>query len=103
MSKKPIRRPLGALPAARSYRTPPALRRVAAVPGGDPAGRTPAPHVARVPKPHAIGKPPNPRKPKLVRDVGGGPLMDLFAIFPDLPRPRRPAPRLRGRRKARRR
>jgi hypothetical protein len=31
--------------------------------------------------------------------VHGGGLNDLFALFPDLPRPRRPAPRLRARRK----
>jgi hypothetical protein len=101
MSKKPVHRPLGALPAPRIYRTPPALRGVAVVPKGDPP--SPAPRVSRAPRQHTVGKPPNPRKPKLVRDVNGGSLLDLFAIFPDLPRPWRPAPRLRGGRKARRR
>jgi len=33
---------------------------------------------------------PNPTTPKLVRDVRGGALKDLFEIFPDLPRPPRP-------------
>ena len=51
------------------------------------------PYVARPPKPHRVGAPPNPRRPKLVRAVNGGPLQDLFAIFPDLPWPRHSAGR----------
>ena len=62
--------------------------------GGAPEGRTPkggAPksRMTQAPKVRPVGKPPNPRKPALVRDVGGGILKDMFQIFPDLPRPRR--------------
>jgi hypothetical protein len=54
-----------------------------------------------VPPPeYPAGKPPNPRRPALVRDVGGNELRDLFAMFPDLPRPPRPAARLPLRRRA---
>jgi hypothetical protein len=57
---------------------------------------------ADVPKERGIGRTPNPRKPKLVRDVHGNELKDMFALFPDLPRPpRRVArvpPRIRPRR-----
>lgn len=53
----------------------------------------PPEHVSLPPREHAAGKPPNPRRPRLVRDVHGGSFMDLFDIFPDLPRPRRPATR----------
>ncbi len=58
----------------------------------DPVGRAPKPRrdTGRAPKEHAVGKPPNPRKPALVRDVDGGDLKDMFAIFPDIPRPPRP-------------
>jgi hypothetical protein len=43
-----------------------------------------------VPEQHGVGAVPNPVRPKLVRDVHGGALQDLFEIFPDLPRPTRP-------------
>jgi hypothetical protein len=46
-----------------------------------------------VPAPRPVGPVPNPKKPKLVRDVHGGDLLDLFVIFPELPRPRYPRPR----------
>ena len=58
----------------------------------------PALPVSRVPQPRTVGAVPNPRTPKLVKHVNGGGLLDLFAMFPDLPRPRRPAPRLRAKR-----
>ena len=45
-----------------------------------------------------LGKHPNPRKPKLKRDIGGNELKDLFAMFPDLPRPHRAAARVPKRR-----
>jgi hypothetical protein len=72
---------------------PPPARQVAAVPKGHP----PAERATRVPKARPPGKPPNPKKPKLVRDVGGGILKDMFAIFPDLPRPVRPHRRRKSR------
>jgi hypothetical protein len=54
--------------------------------------RTPEP--THAPKARGIGSLPNPRKPQLVRDVHGNELMDLFQLFPDLPRPPRRAPRV---------
>jgi hypothetical protein len=48
----------------------------------------------RAPKERGIGAPPNPQKPKLVRDVHGNELLDLFDVFPDLPRPAHPAARV---------
>ena len=39
-----------------------------------------------VPKDPPEGAVPHPRRPRLVRDTGS-PLLDLFAFFPDLPRP----------------
>jgi hypothetical protein len=44
-------------------------------------------------KPPPSGEVPHPRRLPLVRDVGGGALMDLFAIFRDLPRLVRPPAR----------
>jgi hypothetical protein len=64
------------------------------VPKSDPITHVPKSHVARVPPQHPLGPPPNPRRPKLVRDVRGGVLGDLFALFPDLPRPVRPRARV---------
>jgi hypothetical protein len=49
-------------------------------------------HATYPPIERGINPPPNPRKPRLVRDVHGNELRDLFQFFPDLPRPpRRPA------------
>jgi hypothetical protein len=42
------------------------------------------------PKPPPPGTPPRPRRPRHVRDVSGGYLGNLFAIFRDLPWPPRP-------------
>jgi hypothetical protein len=53
------------------------------------------------PKAPPAGQVPNPKRPRLVRDVGGGYLKDLFAMFPDLPRPPRPRARLPFRRTVR--
>ena len=39
---------------------------------------------------HPVSPPPNPRRPRLVRDVHGGELQDLFEVFPDLPWAPRP-------------
>jgi hypothetical protein len=54
-------------------------------------------------KPPPGGAVPHPRRPRLVPDIGGNELMDLFAFFPDLPRPARPLPRFPKRRLADRR
>jgi hypothetical protein len=63
---------------------------------GVPVAHAPSsPRSARVPAQRPVGKVPNPRKPKLVQDVDGGVLKDMFEIFPDLPRPPRPALRRR--------
>lgn len=51
------------------------------------------------PRQRAAGKVPNPRRPALVRDIDGNELRDLFALFPDLPRPVRPTARLPVRRR----
>lgn len=53
----------------------------------------------KAPRQRAAGKVPNPRRPRLVRDIGGNELRDLFAFFPDLPRPVRPTARLPVRRR----
>jgi hypothetical protein len=82
-------RNVGSVPRQRATARPPHQRPVARVPHGD----TPVPRVKRAPQERGIGAVPNPRKPKLVR-ASRGALGDLFAIFRDLPRPSRPAPRL---------
>lgn len=73
-------------------KTPKSLQQVPRTPRGNPIAQASAlqPHVSRLPKPHRVGAPPNPRRPNLVRDVDGGALLDLFRIFPELPWPRRP-------------
>ena len=93
--KKPDRPPVGAAPLPKAPRQPPAGRVPAPRSGAplDYAPRTPRP--ARVPPQRPVGKVPNPRKPKLVRHVGGGGLNDLFQVFADLPRPPRPHIRVR--------
>jgi hypothetical protein len=53
-------------------------------------GEAPAEHATRAPLERRVAPPPNPRKPRLVPDIHGNELRDLFAFFPDLPRPRRP-------------
>jgi len=45
-------------------------------------------------KPPPNGLVPNPRRPRLVPDIHGNELMDLFVFFPDLPRPARPRARV---------
>jgi hypothetical protein len=85
---------IGQVPPERAASRAPIERSVSKVPKGDPIAHVPAQHIARVPDQHPVGPPPNPRKPKLVRDVGGGVLGDLFELFPDLPRPRRPRARV---------
>jgi hypothetical protein len=52
------------------------------------------PEPIHAPKERGISTRPNPRKLKPARDVQGNELMDLFRLFPDLPRPPRRAPRV---------
>jgi hypothetical protein len=95
VTDKRSKSPLASAPLVHVPRKPPQ--------GGIPPQRLrnpiaqapPPPTPARVPEQRPVGAVPNPRKPKLVRDVDGGILQDLFAIFPDLPRPPRPAARVR--------
>jgi len=44
--------------------------------------------VGQQPLERGVKPPPNPRKPRLVPDVHGNELRDLFEFFPDLPWPR---------------
>ena len=60
-------------------------------------GEAPPERVRHEPPSRGVGAVPNPRRPRLVRDVRGAGLNDLFALFPDLPRPPRPARRVRSR------
>jgi hypothetical protein len=87
----------GEAPRERPRRAVPRGSGIAATPRDHPIAQPPAARAVRLPKPRASGAVPNPRKPKLVRDVDGGALKDLFALLPDLPRPPRPAPRVRPR------
>ena len=88
---------IGEAPTPRQPRTPPRGHVITRVPKARGAAVVPPPHVPRAPRRPVVGAVPNPRKPKLVRDARGGALKDLFEIFPDLPRPRRPARRVRAR------
>ena len=80
----------GAVPLGRVPRP----RAPGAVPKGHATAHAPVRPVARPPKARPVGKAPNPRRPRLVKEVHGNELKDMFAIFKDLPRPARPAPRL---------
>jgi hypothetical protein len=98
--KRPPRSTPGEVPPERGVRTPPKPRRIATIPKGDPISQTPQSRPTRVPEARTpplrrVANPPNPRKPKLVRDAVV--LNDLFALFPDLPRPRRPVRKRRRR------
>jgi hypothetical protein len=90
MSRKPGSH-YGVAPRERPpAKAPKPMREVPRTPRGNPMAQAAvlAPHISRPPKPHAVGAPPRPRRPKLVRDVDGGSLLDLFQCFPDLPWPR---------------
>ena len=50
------------------------------------------PHSTMKPPPHGLV--PHPRRPRLVPDIHGNELMDLFVFFPDLPRAPRPRARV---------
>jgi hypothetical protein len=47
----------------------------------------------RAPRQRPVAMVPSPRRPTRVRAAGSGALLDLFEVFPDLPRPPRPANR----------
>lgn len=62
-----------------------------------PSAKKPPPHSVMRPPPATpkvkappSGAPPNPRRPRLVRDTSGGYLGDLLKLFPDLPWAPRP-------------
>jgi hypothetical protein len=90
----PYRKPFGEAPPQRAQAKAPGVSPASRVPHGDPMAHTPVARVGRAPMEHPVKPPPNPRKPKLVRDVRGGALKDLFEMFPDLPRPARPPARV---------
>ena len=69
---------------------------VTKVPPARPLAPPPPQHASRPPKQRAPGKVPNPRRPRVVLDIGGNELLDLFAFFPDLPWAPRPPRRLLG-------
>lgn len=100
--KKLFRRSITVPPEVRPQGAVPPQRGVGKVPAGAPHAEPPTPHVSAAPVQRTVGRVPHPRRLKLVRDVGGGDLLDLFAVFPDLPRPLRPAARVPLRRRLRR-
>jgi hypothetical protein len=80
MRRKAIPRGIGRVPPARATVKLPATH-------------TPTPHIPAAPVEYPAGMPPNPQRPRLVRDAHGGVLKDLFVLFPDLPTPPRPRSR----------
>lgn len=90
MARRPTSRH-GAPPPERPPAQAPGERAVARAPKGHPMAAARVPVVGRVPREHRAGQPSNPRRPRLVRDVDGGHVHDLFAVFPDLPWPRHAA------------
>ena len=90
---------MAAAPLPHRPGKPPAGVRVPVARTGSPLAHAPAKaRVTRVPAQRPVAKVPNPKLPKLVRDVHGGDLMDMFEIFPDLPRPPRADARVQVRR-----
>jgi len=82
------RKPPPRLVPPRALRTKP--------PGSRPAPRLPKGTPPKgSPPPRPVAERPHPRTPAFVRDSSRGTFEDLFALFPDLPRPPRPAPRVR--------
>lgn len=101
MTKK-YRSRLGEVPPERQPALRPRERAIPATPKGAPLAQArPQQPAAAAPRERGVGALPNPRKPRLVRDVHGNELMDLFEFFPDLPRPRYRPARLPARRKHR--
>jgi hypothetical protein len=90
-----VPKPGGPVPRGRLSRAP-KLQRRRVGPEATPLGQPPRERVVgQPPRERVVGQRPNPRKPRLVPDINGNELKDLFQMFPDLPRPWRPAPRLR--------
>jgi len=90
--KTPRSSPLAAAPR-QPVRAMPPSGAVPSHPSPDPVTKAPPLRATRVPRQRAVAKVPNPKRPAFVRSRDGGDLLDLFAFFPDLPRPPRPAPR----------
>jgi len=87
MTKKYRLRFAVAPPEHRPALRPPE-RAVPRTPKGQPLAQPrPLEPGSAAPRERGVGLLPNPRKPRLVRDVHGNELMDLFEFFPDLPRP----------------
>jgi hypothetical protein len=80
MRRTPVPRRVGTVPPPR----PPAKVPPLVAPGNVPAQHTSVPPIQR-----RAAKPPNPRPARRTRTAAKQ--IDLFAIFPDLPRPPRPA------------
>ena len=101
MKKLPRRSPLEVTPPQRvPAGVPPKRGRVPSRPAVDPIRKAPGMRSTPAPRQRPVAKIPSPRRPKVVRSTGGG-LGDLFAFFPDLPRPHRPRTRTVKRRPAR--
>ena len=84
MSRPRVLRRIGMVPPQRApAKVPPIV-----APGMVPEAHLPASHVPVPPVQRPAGAPPNPRRLRVARSRGR--LLDLFALFPDLPRPPRP-------------
>jgi len=101
MTKKlPRRSPLAAAPPPHAPGEPPDGR-VPSSPSVHPVKNAPPIRSTRAPRQRGVAKVPHPRRPKVVRARSAA-LGDLFEVFPDLPRPRRPVSRTVKRRPPRR-
>jgi hypothetical protein len=79
----------------KNARAVPPERGIAATPKGAPLAQARATQpTAAAPRERGMAAPPHPRKPRVVRDVHGNELKDLFDFFPDLPGPPRPRSRV---------
>jgi hypothetical protein len=86
--KRPRRSPLAAAPPPRAPGAPPQSG-VPSSPSVHPVKQAPPIRPTRAPRQRPVAKVPHPRRPEAVRAKSGA-LGDLFAVFRDLPRPRRP-------------